>query len=551
MSRTRRIFIIKNNRKDSDIYKVAKESFKQNQPRYYLTTGENKESLNDATELGDSGLILLLTYLRDELAEIQDVFIGCEASVISDNKIQYTMKRHLRVENDRRAIDSIVDKIDLDIMNDFTEKTYVIVSDMQSLYEELRDRINSLQLNTEEDNLDRLVEEDSYLSVLAQRDDQVKRAYKEERVMPGRTEFQRDRERIVNSTAFRRMVDKAQIFSAEKGDYFRTRMTHTLEVNQIAKAIAYALHLNLDLTEAIALGHDLGHTPFGHQGERTLDDILCGKIDAGIVTEEEKLRNRCYGGFKHNYQSARILTQLENKYVDFVGLNVSTQVVEGVLKHTRLKKDIPVSDFVTKEYLERIKIYEKEEIQPISTLEGQVVAVADEIAQRGHDVDDALTSGVMTVSELMDRLQIGKCDELRELIKNELEKIDNAKRLLPNKQEMQVARIVHRIIRYFIVDVINNSKEKMNTNTNEKIDFSNAETYIDFSENGKRLNQYMEKIVQKKVICNYEVARADYNAQVVVKTLFQKYYENPRLLHTGTLQKIFQDTLKHENTDVS
>ena len=218
MSRTRRIFIIKNNRKDSDIYKVAKESFKQNQPRYYLTTGENKESLNDATELGDSGLILLLTYLRDELAEIQDVFIGCEASVISDNKIQYTMKRHLRVENDRRAIDSIVDKIDLDIMNDFTEKTYVIVSDMQSLYEELRDRINSLQLNTEEDNLDRLVEEDSYLSVLAQRDDQVKRAYKEERVMPGRTEFQRDIERIVNSTAFRRMVDKAQIFSAEKGD---------------------------------------------------------------------------------------------------------------------------------------------------------------------------------------------------------------------------------------------------------------------------------------------------------------------------------------------
>ena len=118
--------------------------------------------------------------------------------------------------------------------------------------------------------------------------------------MTGRTEFQRDRERIVNSTAFRRMVDKAQIFSAEKGDYFRTRMTHTLEVNQIAKAIAYALHLNLDLTEAIALGHDLGHTPFGHQGERTLNDILSGKIDAGIVTDKKKMEERCYGGFKHN-----------------------------------------------------------------------------------------------------------------------------------------------------------------------------------------------------------------------------------------------------------
>ena len=551
MSRARRVFIIKNNKKDSEIYKVAEESFKQNQPRYYLTAGENKESLNDATELGDSGQILLLTYSPDRLTEIQDVFIGYKASVISENKIQYTMKRHLQIENDRRAIDSIVDKIDLDIVNDFTDKTYVIVSDMQSLYEELQDRINSLQLNTEEDDLDRQKKTDYYLSVLAQRDDQVKRAYKEEQVMLGRTEFQRDRERIVNSTAFRRMVDKAQIFSAEKGDYFRTRMTHTLEVNQIAKAIAYALHLNLDLTEAIALGHDLGHTPFGHQGERTLDDILCGKIKAGIVTEEEKLTNRCYGGFKHNYQSARILTQLENKYVDFAGLNVSTQVVEGVLKHTRFKEDIPVKDFVSKEYLKRIKIDGNKEIQPISTLEGQVVAVADEIAQRGHDVDDALTSGVMTVGELMDRLQISKCDELRELIKNELEKIDDAKRPLPNKQEMQVARIVHRIIRFFIVDVIGNSKEKMDNNTKGNIDFSNTETYIDFSENGKKVNQYMEKIVQKKVICNYEVARADYNAQVVVKTLFQKYYENPRLLHTGTLQKIFQDTLMHENKEVS
>lgn len=221
------------------------------------------------------------------------------------------------------------------------------------------------------------------------------------------------------------------------------------------------------------------------------------------------------------------------------------------MKHTKLKKDIRIEDFVSPEYLEKIYIDENEERQPIASLEGQVVAIADEIAQRGHDVDDALTSGVMTVSEFIDRLKIDKCDELRELIEKEIEKTETANRLLPNKQDMQVARIVHRIIRYFISDVINNSKEKIESSTKTSIDDLNKETFINFSEKGEKVNKYMEKIVQKKVICNYEVARADYNAEVVVKTLFQKYYENPRLLHTGTLQKIFHDTLMHKNTAVS
>lgn len=548
----KRVFIIRNNMANREIYSNASESFEEKGKGEYYVRGKNKESLNRVAKKGDRGLVLLLTYNADDPTKILDIFIGDDAEMISDERIEYSMKRHLEGDNDLRAIDSIIDKIDLDITHDFEENTYVMVSDMQSLYEELKDRINSLDVKIEADDTVRKPAGDYCLCALAQTDAQARRAYKEEPVMTGRTEFQRDRERIVNSTAFRRMVDKAQIFSAEKGDYFRTRMTHTLEVNQIAKAIAYALHLNLDLTEAIALGHDLGHTPFGHQGERTLNDILSGKIDAGIVTDKKKLEEeRCYGGFKHNYQSARILTQLENKYVDFAGLNVSAQVVEGVLKHTKLKKDIRIEDFVSPEYLEKIYIDENEERQPIASLEGQVVAIADEIAQRGHDVDDALTSGVMTVSEFMDRLKVDKCDELRELIEKEIEKTETANRLLPNKQDMQVARIVHRIIRYFISDVINNSKEKIEGSTKTSIDDLNKETFIDFSEKGKKVNKYMEKIVQKKVICNYEVARADYNAEVVVKTLFQKYYENPRLLHTGTLQKKFHDTLMHKNTDVS
>lgn len=547
----KKVFIIRNNKSNSDIFTNADNSFRKRKKQKYYVSGENKESLNKSAKKGDQGLILLLNYNADKPTKILDIFIGDNAEMISDDRIEYVMKRHLKKDNDVRAIESIVDKIDLDIIHDFKDKTYVIVSDMQSLYEELMDRINSLEQEIEKDDIVRQPVGDYRLCALAQTDAQVSRAYREEPVAFGRTEFQRDRERIVNSTAFRRMVDKAQIFSAEKGDYFRTRMTHTLEVNQIAKAIAYALHLNLDLTEAIALGHDLGHTPFGHQGERTLDDILCGKINAGIVTEEDRLKKRCYGGFKHNYQSARILTQLENKYVDFAGLNVSVQVIEGVLKHTKLNNDIPIEDFVSAEYLEKMYIDKTKKIQPIASLEGQVVAVADEIAQRGHDVDDALTSGVMTVSEFMDRLKIDKCGELRGLIEKEIEKIDTARRLLPNKQEMQVARIVHRIIRYFIGDVISNSQKKIDSSTRTDIDYFNTETYVAFSENGEKVNKYMEKIVQKKVICNYEVARADYNAEVVVKTLFRKYYENPRLLHTGTLQKIFHDTLMHKDADVS
>lgn len=385
------------------------------------------------------------------------------------------------------------------------------------------------------------------LSNLAQKDLQSIRVYRGESISSSRTEFQRDRERIVNSKAFRRMVDKAQIFSANKGDYYRTRMTHTLEVNQIAKAISYALRLNLDLTEAIALGHDLGHTPFGHQGERTLDNILCGEIDVGIEMPLEMLKGRCFGGFKHNYHSAKVLTKLEEKYVDYPGLNVSVQVVEGVLKHTKMKDDINILDFISQEYINEINMDSR-----IATLEGQTVAIADEIAQRGHDVDDALTSGVMTVDEFMDRLSIDKCKELKERIQEEVNEIENSERLIADKQDMLVARIVHKIVRYFIQDTIANSLKNMKEYEKKTfIDMNNNIEMVCFSEEVKQVNLYLERIVQKKVICNHEVAEADYNAEVIIKTLFSKYYCNPRLLHRGTLQKIFIDILQHDKLYVS
>lgn len=552
-----KVLIIKNNNKNENIHIYAKKSYDIGEKHYY-NSGDGTIDEQGIEKLRDDfkgdDIILLITYNNDEIKKFEDVFIGDVLDINNGNNIEYIMRVHLTRNCEERVIESIIDKIDLDVDSDFSYGQYVLMNDMESLYCELRERINAkkkaqnFDYEKEEEN-----EEETYeLGVLAQKDKQSDRVYSNDSVGENRTEFQRDRERVVNCKAFRRLVDKAQIFGSEKGDYYRTRMTHTLEVNQIAKAIAYALRLNLDLTEAIALGHDLGHTPFGHQGERTLDDILSGKINVGINVKPELSERRCFGGFKHNYQSAKILTQIEEKYKEYPGLNVSVQVVEGVLKHTKLNLEkIKLEDFLSKEYIEKIKIQDKNDVQVCSSLEGQVVAIADEIAQRGHDVDDALTSGVMTIEEFRDRLKIDKCKKLYENINEELENIESSERLIIDKKELIISRIVSVIINYFIQETIKNSLELVNNSSLEKITLENTEQLISFPDDVKRVNDYLEKVVQKKVICNNEVARADYNASMIVQKLFAKYYKNPRLLHSGTVHKIFIETLKHENPNVS
>lgn len=231
-----------------------------------------------------------------------------------------------------------------------------------------------------------------------------------------RNQFARDRDRIIYSTAFRRLEHKAQVYSHEKGDHYRTRLTHTLEVMQIARGIARNLGLNEDLTEAIALGHDIGHTPFGHAGEEILDKIMRGKEDLG-----GKIRyNINYGGFKHNFHSLKILDVIESKYDDEDGLNLTWQVLEGILKHTKIKKNEKNWDY--SRFVKNEQFFEplipsscnpKNPINSIDpeiysilkssligleniisedslTLEGQIVNIADEIAQRQHDLDDGL-----------------------------------------------------------------------------------------------------------------------------------------------------------------
>lgn len=552
-----KVLIIKNNNCDKRINNYAKQSYEESKKYYYNSvegTLNGHALIKFKEEFDDNGIVLMITYENSELKKIQDVFIGDEVNINDRNSIEYVMRVHLTNEHHKRTIESIIDKIDLDVDADFAFGHYVIMNDMESLYQELCERINAnKKIRGSSSGRRKKRQQKAYeLSVLAQRDEQSLRIYPSDDTGEYRTEFQRDRERVVNCKAFRRLVDKAQIFGSEKGDYYRTRMTHSLEVNQIAKGIAYALKLNLDLTETIALGHDLGHTPFGHQGERTLDDILCGKIDVGIEATEKMFEKRIFGGFKHNYQSAKILTEIEEKYKEYPGLNVSVQVVEGVLKHTKLQPEkINLSDFLSKAYLDKIHI-SNEKMQVCSCLEGQVVAIADEIAQRGHDVDDALTSGVMTIEEFRDRLKIDKCKELFDRINKEISEIEASERLIIDKKELIISRIVSVIINYFIQKTIEHSLIIVRKNENlGKISMDNNRTMVCFPPDADRVNSYLEKIVQKKVICNNEVARADYNASMIVQKLFSKYYKNPRLLHSGTVHKIFLETLKHENKEVS
>jgi dGTPase len=187
-----------------------------------------------------------------------------------------------------------------------------------------------------------------------------------------RTEFQRDRDRIIHSTAFRRLVYKTQVFVNYEGDLYRTRLTHSLEVAQIARTVARALRLNEDLVEAISLAHDLGHTPFGHAGQDALNSCM-----------------REFGGFEHNLQSLRVVDHLEDRYASFRGLNLTFETREGILKHCSLKHARELGD-VGQRFLDRTQ----------TGLEAQLANIADEIAYNNHDVDDGLRSGLITLEQL-------------------------------------------------------------------------------------------------------------------------------------------------------
>ena len=302
------------------------------------------------------------------------------------------------------------------------------------------------------------------------------RVYPEEE-HPYRTAIQRDRDRIIHSRAFRRLKHKQQVFLISESDHYRTRLTHTLEVSQLSRTMAKALGLNELLVEAIALGHDLGHTPFGHIGEVVLNNILSGKDDLdGLL-----LPRNC-GGFKHNYQSLRVLDRIEKKY-QFDGLNLTAPVREGILKHTRLLRDrYSYPDF----------IYDglNFNIDCSTTLEGQVVAICDEIAQRTHDLEDGIRAGLV------------KLEQIREVkLIQIIEKQNNLKDIIKKDQYGYRNRIIKALINSLMGDVIESTFKNIKAfyDKKKRLKFFD-EDIIKFSEKLDPLQWELNQFIYREII---------------------------------------------------
>ncbi len=334
--------------------------------------------------------------------------------------------------------------------------------------------------------------EDQALVSYAQRSSQSRGRQYPEPEHAYRTAFQRDRDRIIHASAFRRLQYKTQVFVNHEGDYYRTRITHTMEVAQIARSIARSLGLNQDLTEAIALAHDLGHTPFGHSGEKVLNEIM--KND---------------GGFEHNAQSYRIVTHLEDKYPDFKGLNLSYEVLEGVDKH-RTRYDRPGGD--GEQY----------------TMEAQIVDLADEIAYTSHDVDDGLTSGLLEFEGL----------EALALWKRNLEKVKSQHpHLVRDKVKYQTVRF---LINEQVTDLLEETGkriEKFGVKSMEEVRRC-PEELAAFSLEFRQEFLEMKRYLFQNMYRHSRVTRMEGKSAKVIQELFKIYESNPGILPNNTREKI-------------
>jgi len=315
-----------------------------------------------------------------------------------------------------------------------------------------------------------------------------------------RTQFQHDRDRIIHSKAFRRLESKTQVVTSQESDHNRKRLTHSLEVLQMADSIAYGLGVNIFLTQAIALGHDLGHAPFGHGGERTLAEIL---IDHGLP------------GFKHNYQSLLIVNKLETRYRDVGGLNLMYETRDGILRHTKIKKEIPV------EYYDGTLDSKRQ--YPV-TLEGQIVRIVDEIAQRTHDTDDGLRTGRIDLRELLDQAIMKKIIKLGHIDPKVL--IENFRSETGNT----ISKIVVAMIKWYVLEVVRTSLK--NIDKYKIADYAAVKDkdlpIVAFSPEFEEMDLIFQKgFLQPNFYSHYEIKRMDSRGNYFIKQLFKAFKRNP------------------------
>jgi dGTPase len=320
------------------------------------------------------------------------------------------------------------------------------------------------------------------------------RRYQESPPPEYRGQYQRDRDRIVHSTAFRRLVYKTQVFVNHEGDLYRTRLTHSLEVAQIGRSIARALQLNETLTEAICLAHDLGHTPFGHAGQDALNECM-----------------RPYGGFEHNLQSLRIVDELEECYAEFRGLNLTFETREGILKHCS-RANAERLGMIGERFIKRT--------QP--SLEAQIANLADAIAYNNHDVDDGLRAGLVTIADLRN------CD----LFARHEASVTSTYPQLPERR--LIHEIVRRMINELVTDLIEQTKltlQAANIQTAADVRLA-GKTLIGFSERMAFEHQQLKQFLRTHVYQHHRVLAMTSKAKRVVQELFAMYLQTPGLLPT-------------------
>lgn len=327
---------------------------------------------------------------------------------------------------------------------------------------------------------------------------------------PTRTPFQRDRDRIIHSNAFRRLKHKTQVFIADEGDHYRTRLTHTIEVSQIARALARALRLDEDLAEAIALVHDFGHTPFGHAGEDALNEAMLP-----------------FGGFDHNAQGLRIVTKLEHRYAEFDGLNLTWETLEGLVKHNGpLIGPYANHKAVPKDILDYNTVQDLE-LNCFASLEAQCAAIADDIAYNAHDIDDGIRSNLLNLNQLT---EVPLINSIIKTIKDKY----------PNLDMIRIGyEVVRRQITLMVEDVIRQTQHNLQQIHPKTInDIHRAKTTIVcFSKEMAKHEKQLKRFLFDNLYYHEQVLIRRRSSERVVSELFSAYMNNPQQMPEEWQQK--------------
>ena len=312
-----------------------------------------------------------------------------------------------------------------------------------------------------------------------------------------RSPYQRDRDRIIHSSSFRRLKHKTQVFVNTEGDHYRTRLTHSMEVSQIARTLARSLGLNEDLSETLSLAHDLGHTPFGHAGEEALSQCM-----------------KKYVGFDHNIQTLRIVTLIENKYYKFYGLNLTIETLDGLIKHNGPVKNVASYKKILKKDLFNNKIT----FNTFPSLEAQVAAISDDIAYNNHDLEDGLRAGLFTIKKF------SSIPFVSQLINKHVKNLKNFRR------EIIISQIIRDLINLMVVDVINTANRNLRKSSPQSIKdiFKQDCLIVDFSDKMKRIDDQIKGFLKRNMYNHKKVIVNTNRGKRIIKDLFKYLLKNPK-----------------------